>query len=189
LTFRNADVITLGVIADTHVPDRRRVLDARILPLLSSRGVQAILHAGDVSSPGVLAEIEQVAPVFAVRGNRDWLLLRDLPEDRVLDFDRVTIGLTHGHGGWRTYLLDRPDFILHGYYHERLLPRLKARFPKVNVIVFGHGHLFLNHRMDGKLFFNPGSPHFSARKGVLPSLGFLHVKPGGKVCGEIVFLD
>jgi putative phosphoesterase len=189
LTLNSKDVITLGVVADTHVPDRRCELDARILPILNSKGVQAILHAGDVSAPTVLREIERIAPVFAVRGNRDWFLLRDLPKDRVLEFNHIIIGLTHGHGGWMTYLFDRPDFILHGYYHERLLPRLKTRFPNANVIVFGHGHLPLNSWIDGQLFFNPGSPHFSARKGVYPSLGFLHLEPQGRIWGEIIFLE
>jgi putative phosphoesterase len=189
LASNSKNVITLGVIADTHVPDRRRRLDARILPILRSEGVQAILHAGDVSSPEVLTDIENVAPIYAVRGNRDWFLLRHLPKDLVLEFNTVKIGLTHGHGGWINYLKDRPDFFLHGYYHDRLLPRLRAQFPRANVIVFGHGHLPLNRWIDGQLFFNPGSPHFSARRDVLPSLGFLRIKPGGEVCGEIVFLD
>ncbi len=181
--------LTLGVIADTHIPDRRRMLDARILPTLKERQVKAILHAGDVSAPYVLAAFQQIAPVFAVRGNRDWLWLRNLPEAKKLEFGGVIIGLTHGHGGWLTYLLDRPAFMLHGYYHERLLPRLTKQFQEVDVIVFGHGHLPLNLRIDGKLYFNPGSPHFPARKQIAPSLGFLTIPKEGEVFGEIVELD
>ena len=181
--------ITLGVIADTHIPDRRKTLDPRILPLLAGQGVQAILHAGDVSAPYVLAELEQVAPVHAVRGNRDWLWLRGLPEEFRAEYGGVTIGMTHGHGGLLTYLLDKPVFKLRGYYHERLLPRLKARFPKAQVIVFGHGHLTLNRWIDGQLFFNPGSPHFPARKNIAPTLGFLRIRGESEVSGEIMALD
>jgi len=182
-------MLTLGVIADTHVPDRRRSLDPRVLEILCSRKLQAILHAGDVSSPGVLAELEQIAPVYAVRGNRDWLWLRDLPLERIMTIAGVTIAMTHGHGGWRQYLLDRPYFMLHGYRHERLLPRLLAGFCDANVIVFGHGHLPLNQRIDGRLLFNPGSPHFPSEKNIAPSLGFLHLPGGSEAIGEIVTLD
>jgi putative phosphoesterase len=182
-------MLSLGVIADTHVPDRRRCLDPRLLELLRSRDIQAILHAGDVSSPGVLAELEQIAPVYAVRGNRDWLRLHHLPAERIMHFAGVTIAMTHGHGGWLRYFLDRPYFLLHGYRHERILPRLLARFREANVIVFGHGHLPLNEWIDGRLLFNPGSPHFPSKKNGAPSLGFLHLPGGSEVVGEIVMLD
>jgi hypothetical protein len=118
--------ITLGVLADTHIPDRRAELDPRILPMLRERRVHRILHAGDVSAPEVLAELEAVAPVQAVRGNRDWLWLRSLPDRRVIKIGDVTIGMAHGHGGWLSYLSDQPVFLLRGYYHERLLPRLRS---------------------------------------------------------------
>jgi hypothetical protein len=181
--------ITLGVLADTHIPDRRAALDPRILPLLRERRVHMILHAGDVSTPGVLAELEVIAPVQAVRGNRDWLWLRSLPDRRVLKIGGVTIGMAHGHGGWLSYLSDQPVFLLRGYYHERLLPRLRSSFPDVDVIVFGHGHLALNSWIDGQLFFNPGSPHFPTVKGSAPSLGILHIQAGGEIEGEIVRLE
>ncbi len=184
----DAAEITLGVIADTHIPDRRPNLDPRILPLMQAGGVRAILHAGDVSAPYVLDELRQVAPVYAVRGNRDWFWLRDLPSGLLLEFDGIKIGMAHGHGGWLNYLGDRPIFMLKGYYHERLLPRLNCLFPQADVIVFGHGHLSLNQRIDGRLYFNPGSPHFPTRKNIIPSVGFLHIRSGGDVQGEIVWL-
>ena len=174
-------MLTLGVIADTHVPDRRRSLDPRVLETLRSRELQAILHAGDVSSPGVLAELEQIAPVYAVRGNRDWLWLRSLPSERIMTFAGVSIGMTHGHFGWFQYLLDRPYYTLHGYRHQRLLPRLLAKFPQTQVIVFGHGHLPLNEWIDGRLVFNPGSPHFPSEINIAPSLGFLYLSGGSDV--------
>ncbi len=191
-------MLTLGVIADTHVPDRRSRLDPQALELFKARNVQAILHAGDVSAPGVLAQLEQIAPVYAVRGNRDWLWLRHLPAERALNFGGVNIGMTHGHFGWLRYLLDRPYYMLHGYRHERLTPRLLPRFPQAQVIVFGHGHLPLNEWRDGQLLFNPGSPHFPSETNLAPSLGFLHLREGNEgeaalwegkpVRGEIVKL-
>jgi hypothetical protein len=149
---------------------------------------QAILHTGDVSTPLVLRQLEQVAPVFAVRGNRDIFLLRQLPLARRLSFHGAKIGLTHGHAPWRSYLLDRFYFKIHGYDHARLIPRLVALFPDVDVIIFGHGHLCLNEWRHRQLLFNPGSPHFPAKKGLDPSVGLLHITAQGEVHGEILYL-
>jgi putative phosphoesterase len=181
-------MVTLGVISDTHIPDRAHRLDPRVMPIFRSAGVEAILHAGDVSSPGVLAQLGEVATVYAVRGNRDWLWLRNLPVARRLDFSGVTIGLTHGHGNLWNYLKDRIYFMRQGYHPERLLPRLLAEFPDVRVIVFGHGHSPLNQWMGVQLLFNPGSPHVPGTEDLTPSVGLLHISGGSEVRGEIIRL-
>ena len=90
-------MVRVGVVADSHIPDRMRALPPTALEALA--GVDAILHAGDICVQRVLDALAAVAPVYAVRGNRD-LLLR-LPLDRELSFEVVKVGLTHGHGGWR----------------------------------------------------------------------------------------
>jgi len=180
---------TLGVLADTHIPDRRRSLNPLVFELFQETGVASILHAGDVSTPGVLRRLEQIAPVYAVRGNRDWVALRRLPWALRLQFAEVKIGLTHGHGLVWDYLRDRLEYMRRGYRLELFQPRLLAAFPDVDVIVFGHTHRALNHYVDGKLVFNPGSPHFPDLKGDPPSVGLLHIGRDGKVVGEIRALD
>ena len=182
-------MVKIGVIADTHIPDRARKLNPRVLEIFQDSQVDGILHAGDVSAPYVLEELEEIAPVYAVRGNRDWLLLSSLPMTLNLEFAGISIGLTHGHGGWKNYLADRLYLLFHDYSHELLLPRLVETFPHTRVIVFGHGHVPLNSWMDGKLLFNPGSPHFPHTKRITPSLGLLHLSAGGEVKGEIILLD
>jgi uncharacterized protein len=52
------------VISDTHGRLDRAVLDI-------CAGADRIIHAGDVGSRAVLDELARVAPVTAVRGNRD----------------------------------------------------------------------------------------------------------------------
>jgi putative phosphoesterase len=181
-----SDLTTLGVLADTHIPDRARRLDPRVISIFSAANVDAILHAGDVSAPWVLKTLGQVAPVHAVRGNRDWWLLRELPTTLELEFSGVSIGMAHGHGSWLNYFSDRFYLLFHTYRHELLLPRLKAAFPHTRVIVFGHGHLPLNCWSEGRLLFNPGSPHFPQAKNITPSVGLLHITAGGDARGEIV---
>jgi uncharacterized protein len=181
-------MITIGVLGDTHIPDRTRQLHPGIIPCFQEAGVQAILHTGDISTRPVLDELGRVAPVYAVRGNRDWLL-RHLPLTRQVCFENVTIGLTHGHMGMCQYLKDKPYLLFHTYSHQRLFPRLLAAFPQAGVIVFGHAHLPLNRWVDGRLIFNPGTPLWQRRKRLSPSVGLLRLQTGREVVGEIVELE
>lgn len=182
-------MLTLGVIADTHIPDRRSSLDERVLSVFETAKVARILHAGDISTPRVLAQLEEVAPVHAVRGNRDWVALRHLPFHLELTFDGVRIGLAHGHGRFVNYVIDRVDYITRGYRLEMFQPRLMKAFPRAQVIVFGHTHRPLNIFTDGILLFNPGSPHFPDVKSNAPSVGLLHIHARGGITGEIIKLE
>ncbi|MCC6187826.1 MAG: metallophosphoesterase [Anaerolineales bacterium] len=174
-------MITLGVVADTHVPDRLPALPPALFEALA--GVDAILHAGDVCVPGVLRELERVAPVHAVAGNRDWFLR--LPLDRVLAFEGVRLGLTHGHGGLWGYAREKLRYYTVGYYHQRFLRQVWARFLGVQAIVFGHSHWPVNFRQNGVLLFNPGSfgPDYRAPHGA--AIGRLIID-GTQIRGEIV---
>jgi putative phosphoesterase len=182
-------MIKLGVISDTHIPDRACRLNLHVIPTFQDAGVAAILHAGDVSIPRVLRQLEQVAPVYATRGNRDWVLLRHLPSAIQLNFYGVTIGLTHGHGQLRDYLIDRVKYLLGGYRLEMFEPRLMATFPEARVIIFGHTHRRLNQWSNGKLLFNPGSSQIPEVNENTRSLGLLTIHHTGEVEGEIVTLE
>lgn len=181
--------VKLGVLSDTHIPDRAPRLQAIIARVFEEAGIQAILHAGDISTPSVLAVLRQVAPVYAVRGNRDLFQQGDLPLKRCLNFNGVSVALTHGHFGWRGYLIDKIQFMRQGYRLERYQTRLLAAFPQARVIVFGHTHVAVNHWVNGQLLFNPGSPHFPLFPNKDPSLGILHIEPGGVIKSELVYLD
>lgn len=180
-------MITIGVIADTHIPDRARTLNPRIAAVFDDAKVVSILHAGDVSSPNVLKELETIAPVHAVQGNRDWLLLRHLPFKQTFEFNRAKIGMTHGHGKLARYLLDKVYYAFLGYNHEHIIPWLLNTFPETDVIVFGHGHIPLNCRINGQLLFNPGSPHVP-KVGLTPSVGLLYIHDEVEFSGEIIKL-
>lgn len=180
--------ITLGLIVDTHVPDRKRGLDPRILPAFQQAGVAAILHAGDISSPSLLAQLAEVAPVHAVRGNTDWFGFDDLPSYRHLEFGGVRVGLAHGHINWPNYLRDKLAYLLFGprsfdYFTQRML----AFFPGSDVIVFGHTHEPLVRRFGNTLVVNPGSACCQVLPGKDPSYGLLHISPNG-VEAEICYL-
>jgi putative phosphoesterase len=168
-------VTRIGVVADTHIPDRLKRLPASVFEKL--RGVDAILHAGDLSAAHVVKSLETIAPVFAVQGNRDMITRygRTLPTDRLIEIGKVRIGLTHGHGGWRGYLKEKLHYHLFGYGITRTIRRAQQRFEfeQMNAIIFGHTHRPYNAVCDQVLVFNPGSvgpdyyTHYGAAVGII----------------------
>jgi putative phosphoesterase len=162
--------MVIAVIADTHLPRGARRLPDRCLERLAAS--DAILHAGDLSTPEVLAELEAIGPpVKAVHGNVDSPeLLRRLPEDRVVEAGGARIGMVHDAGPAR-----------------RRLERLRARFPDADAVVFGHSHIPLHEERDGFQIFNPGSPT-DRRRQPRHTMGLARVA-GGNVSFELVALD
>jgi putative phosphoesterase len=169
---------TLGIVADTHVPQRLAQLPDRLADAL--RGVDLILHAGDITSRQVLIDLEKIAPVQAVAGNAD-LLGHGLPLTRVVEIEGRRIGLVHGHGGWAKYLAGKVRDRL-GYREEYYLKIVAESFGRVDAvridaIVFGHTHRVFIEVRSGVLLFNPGpvAPDYYNTSG--PQIGLLHVTP------------
>jgi putative phosphoesterase len=171
-------VIKIGVIADTHVPDRMQQLDHRFLDFFRQSQVDAILHAGDISSPEVLAQLNRVAPVTAVQGNRDFMFRPNLPLIQKLTLGGLSIGLAHGHGGWAPYLLDKVKYMTVGYQYGRYRDSLLKVFPGCRVIVFGHTHHTVKRWENGQFLFNPGAAYPCYQNQFHPLLGLLVVYPG-----------
>jgi putative phosphoesterase len=179
----------LGVLADTHIPDRVPNLHPKIIQTFGEVGVAAILHAGDVSVPRVLEELEQIAPVYAVRGNRDIFYLRRLPLQVRINIDGVSIGMAHGHGTFNRYLIDKMQRTVAGRYAGKYVRRMLATFSNVDVIVFGHLHVPCSFRIEGKLLFNPGSTSYPFPRVFPPTFGLLHIEHGKEPRGEIIEIN
>jgi len=149
----------IGVLADTHCPEFVDRLPDRVSAIL--RGVDLIIHAGDINGPSTLAELERVAPVEAVRGDHD-AELAELPASREVVVQGKRIVITHGD---RSRWLEEPATFLWtvslGYFRPHLgLPQsLRRRFPEADVIVFGHTHRPHIEVIGGALLFNPGAVH------------------------------
>ena len=165
----------VGVIADTHVPQRLKRLPSGIAEAFE--GVTLILHAGDINSRPVLDELSRIAPVLAVAGNVDppWL---NLPRSRIVEVDGCRIGLTHGNGGWRRYLVNKVRETLWEFEPARYLRYARDAFQDVNVVVTGHTHRPHLIYAEGVLLFNPGSvaPDYYTAYG--PAVGVLFIEAG-----------
>lgn len=183
--------IVLGVVADTHIPDRLTRFPPAAVRVLHDAGARAILHAGDFCRPRVLHELADVAPVIAVRGNRDvlWPANWRLPARRVVRFGDVRVGLVHGHPPLGRYALQKLGFEGSRETLEAVERRLLGVFrPRPPVIVYGHSHVPRVRRVDGTLLLNPGSlapPHFTDQGA---TLGLLRIH-GGNATPEIVTVD
>ena len=181
---------TIGVIADTHIPDRGRQIPPKALELFRQAQVSQIIHAGDISLKSALIPLQEIAPVTAVRGNRDLLIFDNLPWTQTLNVEGVTIGVAHGHGSWPRYIHDRAQLFFGSLkkfsYYENIA---RGMLPDTKVVVLGHNHAPANYWIEDQLVFNPGSPAHPnpAVPNLKPSIGYLHVD-GHNVEGEIVFL-
>jgi putative phosphoesterase len=163
----------VGVVSDTHIPDRRRSLHPRLIPALREQQVQLILHAGDISIPRVLRDLEEVAPVLAVRGNRDIAFGSELPLLRKLEINGHLVLLTHGHMGITHYWLDKIQHIFKGYQPDRYIHRLERAMPEASVYIFGHSHCSEVIKDSDKLYFNPGSVSIGLPPSLKRSWGLL----------------
>jgi putative phosphoesterase len=149
----------IGVVADTHCPEFADHLPPRLFEAL--RGVDVILHAGDINGRETLMELRKLAPVEAVRGDHD-RSLSELPAVREVVVEGKRIVIVHGN---RSRWLEEPNTLLWtlslGYFtpHRGLPPALRRRFPDADVIVFGHVHRPYAETIDGVLLFNPGGVH------------------------------
>lgn len=142
----------IGLISDTHGQLRAGVHEA-------FRGIELILHAGDVGGDEILDELALIAPVEAVYGNTDAPGNPRLRGTIVREIGGVLIQLQHGHESGRLTA-------------DALLERFHA-----TVIVYGHTHKQSVTRREGRLVINPGAAG-PRRFHLMPSVGLLTIRDG-----------
>lgn len=147
----------IGVVSDTH-----GLLRPEVAPAL--KGVERILHMGDVGKYSILDELAKIAPVTAVRGNVD----REGACGKLPETDVV---LAEGR---YIYML-----------HDLKTLHLDPAAGKFAAVLYGHTHVPNFHTKKGVLYFNPGS--CGPRRFELPvTVGLLTVGKDGEVTAEIV---
>ena len=83
----------IGLISDTHIPDRAKEIPEKVFEAFSE--VDLIMHAGDLTSPKVIDDLEQIAPVMAIQGNMDRARGIDLPAAKVIEAEGLKIGIVY----------------------------------------------------------------------------------------------
>ncbi|MGA7339632.1 MAG: metallophosphoesterase family protein [Terracidiphilus sp.] len=149
----------IGVVSDTH-----GLLRPEVAPVL--KGVERILHLGDVGRPSILEELGKIAPVTAIRGNVD----REGACGKLPETDVVLVE------GRYIYML-----------HDLKTLHLDPAAGKFAAVLHGHTHVPNFYTKKGVLYFNPGS--CGPRRFELPvTVGLLEVSAEGELKPEIVTL-
>jgi putative phosphoesterase len=175
------DTIHLGILSDTHIPDRADSLPEEMLTALSQQHLTAILHAGDICSQVVLDQLSTIAPVLAVQGNRDWLYRFKL--SRILEpiFNDIKLTLTHGHISIPQYFIDLLHYASNGFTFKRSFINLIKHHPDSKVIIFGHTHRQVYSFFEGVTFLNPGAGYACAFNNFHPQYAVMHISPVGNI--------
>ena len=116
----------VGLISDTHNLLRPDVLKALM-------GVDAILHAGDISGQAVLDQLQTIAPVYAVRGNADKEWAEEVPTFLDFELNGLHIYMTH---------------------KKKDLP---ADLDPYDLVMVGHSHTYADTLIGKTRIINPGS--------------------------------
>jgi len=156
----------IGLLADTHIPDAVTALPHQVKSAF--RGVDLILHAGDIFVASVLDELECIAPVLAAKGDSEYAEVRAdrrVLDRHTLDIDGVTIWLWHD---------------------GELVPNGQGQPP--DVIVSGHTHWPSVSKRSGILLVNPGSPTYPLYRCQLGTVALLSVH-SGKAEAQIIQLQ
>lgn len=129
----------IGVVSDTH----SREIPKQFLNDLKK--VDFIIHAGDFCAVEDFEQLKSLKDLKAVHGNMDEEGLKKmLPRRLIFQCGSFLIGIFHGEGP-----------------RQRVLDAVKAEFKKekIDCVVFGHSHQPFNEKIEGVLYFNPGSPN------------------------------
>src|SRR6476619_1424040 len=136
------------------MPERCPALPAALDDAL--RGVDLLLHAGDVGELWVLDQLSEIAPVIAVHGNDDTDdAKRELPFQQIITVAGQRILLWHSHFPDLTEEMEfRKDDDLYRSI-QRSVDQAKRAGAKI--VVFGHWHIPLVYRINDVLIVNPGA--------------------------------
>ena len=171
----------IGLVSDTHIPDRRIKLPQKVLE--SFEGADLIIHAGDITSQSVIDDLERLAPVHAVEGNMDRVVGElELPASQVIEAEGHKIGIVHGE------VYPRGD-TQQLYYTALELG--------VDILVSGHSHIAQLEKIKDVILVNPGSP--TNPRLSEPSVAVLEIngskieiefiKTGSPVCASLNFAN
>ena len=116
----------IAVISDTH-----NLLRPEVIELINS--CELIVHAGDISKPDILDRLEELKPLYIVRGNND-------------------------RGDWASGL---PQVLTFDLFGRRVcMTHIKCNIPpdhKADIVIYGHSHRYSCAKDGDAVFLNPGS--------------------------------
>jgi putative phosphoesterase len=167
--------VRIGLVSDTHIPEAHPELWPQVFEAF--RGVDLILHGGDIHEYHVLDKLEKLAPIYCSRGNgEDGGGGRAVqPEDPrvrevwLIEAGGLKIGMTH----YIPMPQMPPNFTVERWV-QKLFPEQRP-----DVLVYGDTHVEQIDVFDGILCVNPGSPTYPHGLDTqYGTIGFLDIADG-----------
>ena len=116
----------IAVLSDTHGLLRPEVLTA-------IDGCDAIIHGGDINKPEIIERLQEIAPVYVVRGNNDKEWAEHIPATLTFQIEDCRFFLVH---------------------NKKEVPKTLTG---IDAVIFGYSHRYFEQIIDGLLWLNPGS--------------------------------
>ncbi len=171
------------VLSDTHVGDRARRLDPGLIKAITELQPETILHCGDACRRSTITELEMIAPVRNVQGNRDWFQAHKAPMELQFEINGVNIVIAHGHLSMWQYILDHIKVILtlRTPFYPFFRDRLAKRFPRADLVLYGHTHTAADDLLGTQRFINVGAGYPNRLNKYMVEFGLLTVGAGGTI--------
>ena len=116
----------IAVLSDTHGLLRPEVLE-------KIAGCDGIIHGGDINKPEIIDRLNEIAPVYVVRGNNDKEWAENIPENLTFQIEKCRF------------------FVVH---NKKFVPK---SLDDIDVVIYGHSHKYSEQTINGILWLNPGS--------------------------------
>ncbi len=113
------------------ISDTHGLLRPEVMEILKT--CDCIFHGGDINKPEILDQLRPLASIYAVRGNNDKEWAEGLARTLRFSIEGVEFFMTH----------NKKD--------------VAWNLENVQVVIFGHTHKYLEQKIDGRLWLNPGS--------------------------------
>lgn len=121
------DKYRVAIISDTHGLLREEVLDI-------IKKCDYIIHGGDIHKKEIRDRLEEIAPLFVVRGNNDkGIWAEQLPKELYFNIGNLNFYMVHNQN-------DLPN-----------------NLRNIDIVVFGHSHKYFYEKVENITFINPGS--------------------------------
>lgn len=158
----------IGIISDTH-----GMLRPEVIKVLED--CEAILHGGDFDTEKILETLEQIAPVYAVRGNNDDWVEESVPSHSSRQLRSLPETLSIELYGVRFFMI----------HNRKMIPKDTTDF---DIIIYGHSHMYEEKYAGRQLWLNPGS--CGQKRFLLPvTMALLEIMEDGSFQVERVDLD
>lgn len=180
----------IGLISDTHIPSMGKEPPSQVKTAF--KGVDLILHAGDIYIQSCIDWLEQIAPVESAQagviGAEHTGPRTSIPH--VVHVDGHSIGMVH-----KIELTPLGDDVwpgaLNNYPKGKSIPEeLEGLFGEpVDIVVFGYTHEAMVETHQGVLFINPGSPTMVKQTMKMGTVAMLDLTPEGPQAHIIELAD